>query len=89
MAGQREAEGESSYTFNASALLVTSDTAVDLLADRRRRGTQVLMQPQMAFKSQSYSGAQSPDVRHDARGSSLVNVLSAEVTSQPKMQNGS
>jgi hypothetical protein len=41
MASQRETEGESSYTFNVSVLLVTSDAAIDLLVDRRRRGTQV------------------------------------------------
>jgi hypothetical protein len=61
VAAQRKAEGESSYTFRVSVLLITSDSAIDLLADGRRRGVQ------------------SPDIRHDAKGSTLINTSSTEV----------
>lgn len=51
VAAQRKAEGESSYTFHVSVLLITSDAAVDLLADRRRRGAQVRVEDDIAFET--------------------------------------
>jgi hypothetical protein len=61
VAQQRKTEGESSYSFHVSALLITSDAAIDLLVDRRKKTSP------------------SPDVRHDARGSSHVHVSAVEV----------
>jgi hypothetical protein len=43
VAAQRAAEGESTYSFNIAVLLVTSDAAIDLFVDRRKKSAQVLM----------------------------------------------
>jgi hypothetical protein len=80
VAAQRGAEGESSYSFNIAVLLVTSDAAIDLLVDRRKKSAQVLMLlknvclPQLCMMR-----VQAPDVRHDARGAVHVNVSTVQV----------
>jgi hypothetical protein len=80
VAAQRAAEGESTYSFNIAVLLVTSDAAIDLLVDRRKKSAQVLMLlKNVCLPKLCLMRVQSPDVRHDARGAVHVNVSTVQV----------